>query len=126
MSSTELISAIDDENGEVLGMWHGNTISADGLILTVAHAILDAQSKALHVIFRVADRPGVMVHEAELITPPDRLRFRPDLAILKIRRVDQLQTFAYCALARASTLVSLTPHAAAPSSRLPAEESVCS
>jgi len=108
MSSTKLIYAINYENGEVLGTWHGNIISADGLILTVAHAIIDAQSKAPYVIFRVADRPGVMMYEAELITPPDRLRCRPDLAILKIRRVDQLQTFAYCALARASTLVRLT------------------
>mmetsp|Transcript_15432 Transcript_15432/g.51323 ORF Transcript_15432/g.51323 Transcript_15432/m.51323 type:complete len:224 (+) Transcript_15432:2-673(+) len=48
-----------------------------------------------------------MVYEAELVTPPDRLRCRPDLAILKIRRVDQLQTFAYCALARASTLTGI-------------------
>jgi len=110
MSSTKLIYAIDYENGEVLGTWHGNIISADGLILTVAHAIIIAQSKAIHVIFRVADRPGVMLHEAELITPPDWLRCRPDLAILKIRRVsaDQLQVFAYCALARASTLTGVT------------------
>ena len=126
MSSTKLIYATNFEDGQGLGTWHGNIISADGLILTVAHAIIDAQSKAHRVIFHVADRPGVMAYKAELITPPDRLRCRPDLAILRIVSADQLQTFAYCALARAFTLVRLTPHAAAPSSSLPAGESVCS
>lgn len=107
MSSTKLIYATNFEDGQGLGTWHGNIISADGLILTVAHAIIDAQSKAHRVIFHVADRPGVMVYKAELITPPDRLRCRPDLAILRIVSADQLQTFAYCALARASTLTGV-------------------
>ena len=61
MSSTKLIYATNFEDGQVLGTWHGNIISADGLILTVAHAIIDAQSKAHRVIFRVATSPPKVV-----------------------------------------------------------------